>query len=69
MNGKIILLIVSILLLIIFIIQNTYVVTVHVLFWTVEMSAIVLISFTGLLGLIAGFIIAKIFNSPKKEIK
>jgi uncharacterized integral membrane protein len=66
MQTKIILLIILIALLIIFILQNTYVVTVHAYFWTFEMSAIVLISFTGLLGLIAGFILAKIFDSSKK---
>lgn len=69
MKGKIILLIVLIVLLIIFIIQNTYIVPVHALFWTFEMSAIVLISFTGLIGIIAGFILAKIFDSSGRKNK
>jgi uncharacterized integral membrane protein len=67
MQGKIILLIVLIVLLTVFILQNTYVVTINALFWTFEMSAIVLISFTGLLGVITGFILAKVFGSSHKK--
>lgn len=50
----------------IFVTQNTEVIPINFLFWTVELSKIVIISLTGLLGLIMGFIIAHLFDKPKK---
>lgn len=69
MKAKIIILMILIVLFTIFVSQNTEVVTVKAYFWQFKMSIIVLISLTGLLGVIAGFIIAKLFDrpSPKKS--
>lgn len=69
MKAKIIILLILIVLFTIFVSQNTEVVTVKAYFWQFKMSIIVLISLTGLLGVIAGLIIAKLFDrpSPKKS--
>lgn len=64
MKVKIIILLILIVLFTVFITQNTHVITISFLFWGLEMSAIVLISLMMLIGVIAGFIIAKIFDRP-----
>ncbi len=64
MKAKIIILMILVILFTIFVSQNTEVVTVHAYFWQFQMSIIVLISLIGLLGVIFGFIIAKLFNRP-----
>jgi uncharacterized integral membrane protein len=71
MKAKIIILMILIVLFVIFVSQNTEVVIVKAYFWQFQMSIIVLISLIGLLGVIAGFIIAKLFDrsSPKKSEK
>lgn len=66
MKLKIIILLALIVLFTIFVTQNTRIVTIDFLFWSVAMSAIVLISLMMLIGVIAGFIIAKIFDRPPK---
>ena len=48
----------------IFVSQNTEVVTVKAYFWQFQMSIIVLISLIGLLGVILGFIVARLFDRP-----
>lgn len=67
MKAKIIILMILIVLFTIFVSQNTEVVTVKAYFWQFKMSIIVLISLIGLLGVIAGFIIAKLFDRPSPE--
>jgi uncharacterized integral membrane protein len=69
MKAKIIFIMVLILLFTIFVSQNTEVVTVKAYFWQFQMSIIVLISLVGLLGVIFGFIIARLFDrsSPKEQ--
>ena len=70
MKAKIIILIILIVLFTIFVSQNTEVITVKAYFWQFQMSIIVLISLIGLLGVILGFIVARIFNRsvPDKKI-
>lgn len=67
MKAKIIILMILVVLFTIFVSQNTEVVTVKAYFWQFQMSIIVLISLTGLLGVIAGFIITKIFDKPSSK--
>lgn len=70
MKAKLIILLTIIVLFTIFVSQNTHIINIDFLFWSVSMSAIVLISLMMLIGVIAGFMIAKIFDRPsQKEIK
>ncbi len=64
MKAKIILLMILVVLFTIFVSQNTEIVTVKAYFWQFQMSIIVLISLTGLVGVVFGFIIAKLFDRP-----
>ena len=66
MKAKIIILLILIVLFTIFVSQNTHPIEIKFLFWSVTMSAIVLISLMMLIGVVAGFIIAKIFDRPSK---
>ena len=66
MKVKIIILLILIVLFTIFVSQNTRIVQIDFLFWSIEMSAIVLISLMMLIGVVAGFIIAKIVDRPSK---
>ncbi len=66
MKAKIIILLILIVLFTIFVLQNTRIVQIDFLFWSVEISAIVLISLMMLIGVVAGFIIAKIVDRPSK---
>ncbi len=69
MKAKIIILMIVVVLFTIFVSQNTEVVIVRAYFWEFPMSVIVLISLIGLLGVIFGFVIAKVFDKPKKPQK
>jgi len=71
MKTKIIILLIIVVLFTIFVSQNTDVITVRAFFWAFPMSIIVLISLTGFLGVIIGFILAKFFDRPgsKKQEK
>jgi uncharacterized integral membrane protein len=69
MKAKIITIMILVVLFTIFVSQNTSVVKINAFFWTFEMSAIVLISLTGLVGVILGFILSSIFNKQKKMVK
>ncbi len=67
MKAKIISLIVIVVVLIIFISQNTALVEINFLFWTFSMSGIILILLTSLLGIIVGFILGRLsFDNSKK---
>lgn len=66
MKVKIIILLIVIVLFTIFVTQNTHIIQIDFLAWSVAMSAIVLISLMMLIGVIAGFIIAKMFDRPSK---
>jgi uncharacterized integral membrane protein len=67
MKAKVIILLILIVLFTIFVLQNTQIVQIDFLFWSVAMSAIVLISLMMLIGVIAGFIIAKLFGRSSKS--
>jgi uncharacterized integral membrane protein len=69
MKAKIIILMVLVVLFTIFVSQNTEIVDINAFFWKFQMSKIVLISLTGLVGVILGFILASIFNKQKKTDK
>jgi uncharacterized integral membrane protein len=69
MKAKIIFLMILIVLFTIFVSQNTEVVTVKAYFWQFQMSIIILISLIGLLGVILGFIIARIFDRSTPDKK
>ena len=66
MKAKIIILLILIVLFTIFVSQNMRIVQIDFLFWSIAMSAIVLISLMMLIGVIVGFIIAKLFDRPAK---
>ncbi len=67
MKTKAIILLILAVLFTIFVSQNTQVITISAFFWTVQMSTIVLISLTGLAGIIIGFIIASLASSSQKR--
>jgi len=67
MKAKVVILLILVVLFAIFVLQNTQIVKIDFLFWSVAMSAIVLISLMMLIGLIAGFIIAKMFSRTSKS--
>ena len=67
MKAKVIILLILIVLFTIFVSQNTRIVQIDFLAWSVAMSSIVLISLMMLIGVITGFIIAKIFDRPSKS--
>jgi|WetSurSiteA1Bulk_404760.scaffolds.fasta_scaffold877624_1 uncharacterized integral membrane protein len=67
MKAKVIILLTLVVLFAIFVLQNTQIVKIDFPFWSVAMSAIVLISLMTLIGLIAGFIIAKMFSRTSKS--
>ncbi|QQS36279.1 MAG: DUF1049 domain-containing protein [Ignavibacteriales bacterium] len=65
MKAKIITLLIVLLILIIFISLNTHLVEINFLFGKFQMSAIILISISLLIGLIIGFILNKIIEKPR----
>ena len=67
MKTKIIILMIIIILFTVFVSQNTNIIPLNVLFWKFEMSTIVVISITFLIGLIIGFILVSMFSGPKKK--
>ena len=69
MKSKIIFIMILVVLFTIFVSQNTEVVTVKAYFWQFKMSIIVLISLIGLLGVIFGFIIARLFDRPATKMQ
>jgi uncharacterized integral membrane protein len=69
MKTKVIILMIIIILFTVFVSQNTNIIPVNVLLWKFEMSTIVLISITFLVGLIIGFILVSMFSVPKKKEK
>jgi uncharacterized integral membrane protein len=67
MKAKIIILMIIIILFTVFVSQNTNIIPLNVLFWKFEMSTIVVISISFLIGLITGFILVSMFSGPKKK--
>jgi uncharacterized integral membrane protein len=67
MRAKVITLMVIIVLFTIFVTQNTEVITVKAFFWQFEMSLIVIITLTCLVGALVGFILLKVFTASEKR--
>jgi uncharacterized integral membrane protein len=67
MKAKIIILVIIIILFTVFVSQNTNIIPLNVLFWKFEMSTIVVISITFLIGLIIGLILVSMFSGTKKK--
>jgi uncharacterized integral membrane protein len=68
-NAKILITIIVLTLFLIVTLQNTEVATFKILFWHVDMSRIVLIFLSAIIGFITGFIIAKITGGKSPEIE
>ena len=66
MKPKLIIGIVAIILFVIFLIQNTQVVTLRLYFWKLSMSQIILISITMLIGIAVGYVIAIMRGNARK---
>jgi uncharacterized integral membrane protein len=60
MKPKLIVILVLALLLLIFLMQNTQVVTLKLYFWELSMSQIILIPLALIVGFVAGFVVAKL---------
>ena len=67
MNFKNISLIILLAVFIIVCIQNVEIVPVHFLFWKVEISKLLLLIITLVVGMLIGMIIPGFFNKSKKE--
>ena len=65
MKPKLIIILIIVALFLIFLIQNTQVVTLHLYFWKISMSQVILIPLVFLVGFVAGYIVARI---TKKNI-
>lgn len=57
LKPKSIAILVIIILLLIILVQNTHVVTLHLLFWRIEMSQFLLIGFSVVIGFIVGYLV------------
>ncbi len=67
MKFKILFIMLLIVLFTVFVSENTAIISVNVFFWKVELSTIVVISISFLIGMILGFVIISLFSAPKKE--
>jgi uncharacterized integral membrane protein len=67
MRPKFIIVLVLIALFLIILIQNTQVVTLRLFFWKVGMSQIILIPLTMAIGIVIGFIVAKVTGNWNKR--
>jgi uncharacterized integral membrane protein len=67
MRPKFIIVLVLIALFLIILIQNTQVVTLRLFFWKVGMSQIILIPLTMAIGIVIGFIVAKVTGNRNKR--
>jgi len=68
-NKKILLIIIILSLFLIVTLQNTEVAAFKILFWTVDMSRIIFIYLSALIGFITGFVIAKITGGKSLKIE
>jgi len=59
MKPKLLIILVIVVLFLIFLIQNTQVATLHLFFWKISMSLIILIPLVLIVGLIVGYILAR----------
>ena len=66
-RNKLIFISILVLLFLVFLLQNTQVVTLRLYFWKISMSQIILIPLSILLGFILGFVTAKFTGKNKSE--
>ena len=69
MKSKLIFSLVVAILFLIFLLQNTQVVTLRLYFWSISMSQIILIPLMLILGFVAGYITAKLTGKKAAEKK
>jgi putative membrane protein len=69
MKPKWIVSLVVVILFLIFLLQNTQVVTLRLYFWSISMSQIILIPLTLILGFVAGYIVARITGKHVAAIR
>jgi uncharacterized integral membrane protein len=67
MKAKVVILLIIVFLFTVFVSQNTTVITINAFLWTFQMSLIVIMSLTGLFGVLIGFIVASISQSSKRK--
>lgn len=65
MNLKMIVILILIILSLIVVVQNTEIVTLQLLFWTISMSRIIFIPFLLLVGFVLGYIVANLAAKKK----
>ncbi len=65
MKPKVIVILVLVVLFLIILAQNTHVITLNLLFWTISMSQIILIAFTLLGGFIIGYLTSLLTGKSK----
>jgi len=68
-NAKIIVALVAVAFYLVILAQNTEVVAVKVLFWEAHMSRIILMTITGIIGFIFGYLLARFSGDHKAEEK
>jgi len=69
MKSKLIVSLVVAILFLVFLLQNTQVVTLRLYFWSISMSQIILIPLTLILGFVAGYITARLKGKKAAEKK
>jgi uncharacterized integral membrane protein len=68
-KPKLIIVAAAVILVLVILIQNTQVVVVHMLFWELSMSQIILIALTLLLGIGTGFVLGAFFSYRGRKRK
>jgi uncharacterized integral membrane protein len=66
MKAKMIVIFVALLLALIILVQNTQIVAFRLLFWSAEISQLLLVLLTLVLGFVLGFLVAKLTGRKKK---
>ena len=69
MKPKIIITLIIAALFLVFLIQNTQVITLHLYFWEISMSQLILIPLAILVGFVFGLIVAKMSLKGKRHVE
>ena len=67
MKTKLLILLAVIILFLIFLIQNTQVVTLHLYFWKISMSQIILLPLTLIIGFLLGYVVATFMKKDRES--
>lgn len=67
MRPKVIALLVLVLLFLVIMAQNTHIITLNLLFWTVSMSQIILIAFALFSGFVIGYLTSMLIKKARKH--